>query len=61
MFRKGVLIFRVSGLSPFLGDNDNETTSNVLRTKFDFEAEEFEAVTEGCKDFIRKLLMKNPQ
>ena len=53
--------FRVSGLSPFLGKNDNETISNVLRCNYDFDAEQFAPITAGCKDFIKKLLVKNPR
>ena len=55
------LNFRVSGLSPFQGDNDNETISNILKVEYDFAAEEFEAITAGCKDFIKKLLVKDPR
>lgn len=51
----------MSGLSPFLGDYDNETTCNILNAKFDFDAEEFEAITDGCKDFIKQLLVKDPR
>lgn len=52
---------RVSGLSPFMGDDDADTICNILRVEFDFAAEEFEEITAGCKDFIKKLLVKDPR
>ena len=52
---------RVSGLSPFCGDDDSDTICNILKLDFDFAAEEFDEVTAGCKDFIKKLLVKDPR
>uniref|UniRef100_G1MZA1 Myosin light chain kinase family member 4 n=1 Tax=Meleagris gallopavo TaxID=9103 RepID=G1MZA1_MELGA len=46
------------GLSPFLGDDDNETLNNILACSWDFEDEEFQDVSEQAKDFISKLLIK---
>lgn len=51
----------MSGLSPFCGDDDADTICNVLRVEFDFAAEEFDEITAGCKDFIKKLLIKDPR
>lgn len=51
-------LHRLTGLSPFLGDDDNETLNNILACRWDFEEEEFENVSEEAKDFITKLLIK---
>lgn len=51
----------LSGLSPFMGDNDNETFSNITRAEFDFEDEAFEKISDDAKDFISNLLVKRPE
>ncbi|XP_067936648.1 uncharacterized protein [Watersipora subatra] len=62
MWSVGVICYvLVSGLSPFCGDDDADTICNILRIDFDFAAEEFDEVTAGCKDFIKKLLVKDPR
>lgn len=66
MYRKGKRqkdlayssLLSLSGLSPFLGDDDNETLNNILACSWDFEDEEFQDVSEQAKDFISKLLIK---
>lgn len=50
--------FRLSGLSPFLGDNDAETLNNILACRWDLEEEEFQNISEEAKEFISKLLIK---
>lgn len=50
---------RLSGLSPFLGDNDTETLNNVLSANWYFDEETFEAVSEEAKDFVSNLIMKD--
>lgn len=49
----------LSGLSPFLGDDDNETLNNILACKWNFEEQEFVDTSEEAKDFISKLLIVN--
>lgn len=49
----------LSGLSPFMGDNDNETLANVTSATWDFEDEAFDEISEEAKDFISSLLKKN--
>ncbi|XP_066121031.1 myosin light chain kinase family member 4 isoform X3 [Saccopteryx bilineata] len=49
---------RLSGLSPFLGDNDAETLNNILACRWDLEEEEFQNISEEAKEFISKLLIK---
>ncbi|KAM6445939.1 myosin light chain kinase family member 4 isoform 1-T1 [Rhynochetos jubatus] len=59
MWSVGVIAYMLlSGLSPFLGDDDNETLNNILSCSWDFEDEEFQGVSDQAKDFISKLLIK---
>lgn len=51
-------LYRLTGLSPFLGEDDNETLNNILACRWDFDDEEFDRVSEEAKDFITKLLVK---
>ncbi|CAL8240268.1 unnamed protein product [Gadus morhua 'NCC'] len=56
----GVITYMLlSGLSPFLGDDDNETLNNILACQWNFEEEEFLDVSEEAKDFITRLLVKS--
>lgn len=50
-------MFRISGLSPFMGDTDSETLSNVTRTQWDFEDEAFDDISASAQDFISRLLV----
>lgn len=52
---------RLSGLSPFAGENDIETLKNVKACDWDFDEEAFANVSEEGKDFIRRLLLKNKE
>ena len=52
-------IFRVSGLSPFMGDTDLETMANVTIAEYDYEDDAFNNVSNEAKDFIDSLLVKN--
>ncbi|XP_078283604.1 uncharacterized protein mylk4b [Rhinoraja longicauda] len=59
MWSLGVIAYMLlSGLSPFLGEDDNETLNNILACKWDLDDAEFENVTEDAKEFISKLLIK---
>ncbi|KAM6184877.1 myosin light chain kinase family member 4 [Rhynchocyon petersi] len=59
MWSVGVITYMLlSGLSPFLGDNDAETLSNILACRWDLEDEEFHDVSEEAREFISKLLIK---
>ncbi|XP_074002263.1 myosin light chain kinase family member 4 [Numenius arquata] len=59
MWSIGVIAYMLlTGLSPFLGDDDNETLNNILSCSWDFEEEEFRGVSDQAKDFISKLLIK---
>ncbi|CAH1128507.1 unnamed protein product [Ceutorhynchus assimilis] len=60
MWSIGVICYvLLSGLSPFMGHTDVETMANVTISKYDFDDEAFQNISENAKDFIRKLLIKD--
>ncbi|KAM9848839.1 uncharacterized protein mylk4b [Aulostomus maculatus] len=60
MWSLGVITYMLlSGLSPFLGDDDNETLNNILACQWNFEEEEFSDISDEAKDFITRLLVKS--
>ncbi|TSK58007.1 Myosin light chain kinase family member 4 [Bagarius yarrelli] len=60
MWSLGVITYMLlSGLSPFLGDDDNETLNNILECKWNFEEAEFADISDEAKDFISRLLVKS--
>ncbi|XP_047663563.1 myosin light chain kinase 2, skeletal/cardiac muscle isoform X2 [Tachysurus fulvidraco] len=59
MWTLGVVTYMLlSGLSPFLGDDDSETLNNVLTVNWYFDEETFEHVSADAKDFVSNLLIK---
>lgn len=62
MWSVGVICYvLLSGLSPFMGDSDTDTFSNVLRADYDFNDEAFDEVSQEAKDFIASLLIRNKE
>ncbi|XP_061872734.1 myosin light chain kinase, smooth muscle isoform X1 [Colius striatus] len=62
MWSVGVICYiLLSGESPFQGDNDMETMSNITAAQWDFEEETFSEVSQQAKDFISQLLQKDPR
>ncbi|XP_016151121.1 myosin light chain kinase family member 4-like [Sinocyclocheilus grahami] len=60
MWSLGVITYMLlSGLSPFLGEDDNETLNNILACQWSFEEAEFVDISEESKDFISRLLVKS--
>ena len=51
-------VYRLSGLSPFMGDNDAETLANVTTAEWDFDDPVFEDISQEAKEFIQDLLVK---
>lgn len=51
----------LTGLSPFMGDNDAETFANITRADYDLEDEAFDAISNDAKDFISSLLVKRKE
>lgn len=42
-----------------MGDNDNETLTNVTSATWDFEDEAFDEISDEAKNFISNLLKKD--
>nr|XP_023687987.1 myosin light chain kinase 2, skeletal/cardiac muscle-like [Paramormyrops kingsleyae] len=60
MWSLGVITYMLlSSLSPFLGDDNNETLNNILACQWSFQEVEFTDISEEAKDFISKLLVVN--
>ncbi|XP_077473157.1 serine/threonine-protein kinase 17B [Stigmatopora argus] len=58
----GVIAYMlVTGESPFVGDDKQETYLNVSQVNVDYSCEAFSRVSELAVDFIRKLLVKAPE
>lgn len=53
MWSVGVLTYlMLSGLSPFKGDNDNETLKNITNVEWNFDHEAWRFITDDALDFI---------
>ncbi|XP_007541670.1 serine/threonine-protein kinase 17B [Poecilia formosa] len=58
----GVIAYMlVTGESPFLGDDKQETYLNVSQVNVDYSCDALSRVSELAVDFIRKLLVKAPE
>lgn len=56
-----LFLCRLSGASPFLGETKQETLTNISAVNYDFDEEYFSNTSELAKDFIRRLLVKDPK
>ncbi|XP_069031971.1 death-associated protein kinase 2 [Embiotoca jacksoni] len=62
MWSIGVISYiLLSGSSPFQDDTDEETLSNIMSMKYEFNERYFSTTSSMAKDFIQKLLVKNPK
>lgn len=62
MWSVGSLVFvLLSGVSPFLGDNDRETISNIVHGHYSLSVEQFSEVSAEAMDFLQKLLLLDPR
>ncbi|WKY09394.1 hypothetical protein Q1695_002059 [Nippostrongylus brasiliensis] len=60
MWTVGVITYvLLSGLSPFLGDSDEDTLANVSVADWDFDDPSWDDVSDVAKDFICRLMMKD--
>jgi calcium-dependent protein kinase len=58
----GVILFSViTGGLPFGGDDDESIEKSIKSDKVPFDHPNFSSVSKGCKNFISKLLEKNPK
>lgn len=57
MWSLGVILFiLLSGMSPFLGDTEEETVKNITETDIDYPEEFFGVVSEDGMDFLERLI-----
>ncbi|XP_066511960.1 death-associated protein kinase 1-like isoform X2 [Hoplias malabaricus] len=62
MWSVGVITYiLLSGASPFLGENKQETLANVSAVDYEFDEEYFSNTSVLAKDFITRLLVKDPK
>lgn len=47
--------------SPFAGADKQETFLNISQINVDYSDETFASISQPAKDFIQKLLVKNPE
>ncbi|XP_023674118.1 death-associated protein kinase 2 isoform X1 [Paramormyrops kingsleyae] len=60
MWSIGVITYiLLSGASPFLGENKQETLANISAMNYDFDEEFFSHTSDLAKSFIRQLLVKD--
>ncbi|ELT88671.1 hypothetical protein CAPTEDRAFT_183765 [Capitella teleta] len=61
MWSIGVITYiLLSGCSPFLGDDKQETLANISAVDFSFDCEDFANTSLLAKNFIQGLLLRNP-
>uniref|UniRef100_A0A672K4S3 Myosin light chain kinase 2, skeletal/cardiac muscle-like n=1 Tax=Sinocyclocheilus grahami TaxID=75366 RepID=A0A672K4S3_SINGR len=59
MWTLGVVTYMLlSGLSPFLGDDDSQTLNNVLMGNWYFDEDAFKHVSAEARDFVSNLLIR---
>lgn len=51
----------LTGVSPFLGDDKQETFLNISQMNLSYSEEEFDVVSESAINFIKTLLVKKPE
>lgn len=54
-----MILSRLSGESPFQGNDDAETLALVTAAQWEFDEESFEEISEEAKSFISSLLEKD--
>ncbi|MBN3310049.1 DAPK2 kinase, partial [Amia calva] len=62
MWSIGVITYiLLSGLSPFQGDTDEETLTNIVEGNYEFDEQHFRQTSDLAKGFIQTLLVKDPR
>ncbi|XP_071845037.1 death-associated protein kinase 1-like isoform X3 [Apostichopus japonicus] len=62
MWAIGVITYiLLSGASPFLGEDQQETFANITAVNYEFDEQYFDSTSELAKDFIQKLLVNDPK
>ncbi|KAL5684065.1 hypothetical protein ACJX0J_010450, partial [Zea mays] len=58
----GVIIYiLLSGVPPFWAENEQGIFEEVLHGRLDFESEPWPSVSEGAKDLVRRMLIRDPR
>lgn len=57
--RNNKIKFRLSGGSPFLGENREETFINISAVNYNFNEKYFSKISPQAKDFIKNLFVKD--
>ncbi|KAL3536003.1 hypothetical protein ACH5RR_004464 [Cinchona calisaya] len=58
----GVIIYiLLSGVPPFWGETEKEIFKEVLQGDLDFSSDPWPKISEGAKDLIRKMLVRDPK
>lgn len=61
MWSVGVIAYvLLSGFPPFYSENIKELFQQIMIAKYDFPAQYWDSVSASAKDFVRKLLVRNP-
>ena len=58
--QKFILFCRLSGESPFLGESEADTFNRITKARWEF-SDVFDYVSNEAKDFIKRLLLKEPK
>jgi len=62
MWSCGVITYvLLCGFSPFLSSNQTGLFEKIMKAEYDFPDPEWTHISETAKDFIKKLLVKDPQ
>lgn len=51
----------LTGISPFLGDDKQETFLNISQMNVCYTGEDFDLISESAVDFMKTLLVKKPE
>ena len=62
IWSSGVILYiLLCGYPPFNGETDKEIMENVKKGEFDFPPEEWDSVSKGAKDLIKRMLTFDPK
>ena len=62
MWSLGVILYMmIAGKPPFEGADDREIIRKVRTGKYSIDCEEFNGISDECKDLIQWLLTKEPK
>ncbi|XP_053570522.1 serine/threonine-protein kinase 17A [Bombina bombina] len=62
MWSIGVLAYvMLTGTSPFLGDDKQQTFLNISQLNINYTDDEFDGISESAIDFIKALLVREPE